>query len=164
MKKPTFEANPDVDRCIDYLIRHDRISYDELNRYLGRQINGRDRYILQTARRRLERTRGIIFVVEHGEGLVRANNRQVANLATDEPIRKIRRITRVAKKREPLVNVQDLSEEERVALYVGRLVIDMVDRNTTRSARSNIRKQLKKHGDEPLTLSQVTALRRFRKD
>ena len=75
--KPSFEANPDVEQCVEYLMRHDRVSYNELSAHLGRKINGRDRYILIAARRRLER-KGILFVVEWGVGLVRATNRQVA--------------------------------------------------------------------------------------
>ena len=160
--KPSFEANPDVDRCIDYLRRHDRVSYEELSRYLGRVINGRDRYILQSARRRLER-QGTFFVVEHGVGLVRATNKQVASLATDDPIGRIKRIAGKAKRREVHVNVQALSEDERLAFYVGRVVIDAIGKNTLKSFRSQIREEIKRHGDEPITLTQLTALRRHRK-
>jgi hypothetical protein len=60
--------------------------------------------------------------------------------------------------------VQALSEDERLAFYVGRVVIDAIGKNTLKSFRSQIRGEIKRHGDEPITLSQVTALRRHRKD
>lgn len=160
--KPSFEASPDVEKCEEYLLKRDRVSYDELSAHLGRQINGRDRYILQSARRRLEQ-RGIFFVVERGVGLVCASNRQVARLSTDAPIGKIRRIAGRAKKREVHVNVQDLTEHEREEFYIGRVVLNMIGKNTLRSVRSQIKAQIEKQGDEPVTLQQITALRRHRK-
>src|SRR5262245_38104710 len=150
--KPSFEANPDVEKCVEYLARHDRVSYNELSAFLGRKIDGRDRYVLASARRRLERN-GILFVVERGIGLVRANNRQIARLSTDEPIGRIKRITTKAKKREVHVNVQALSEDERLAFYVGRVVVDAIGKNTLRSFRSQIKEEIKRHGDEPITLT-----------
>src|SRR5262245_57822586 len=145
--KPSFETNPDIEKCAEYLLRHDRVSHNELSAYLGRKIDGRDRYVLASARRRLER-RGIFFVAEWGVGLVRANNKQVAHLATDDPIGRIKRIAGKAKRREEHVNVQALSEDERLAFYVGRVVIDAIGKNTLRSFRSQIREEIKKHGDE----------------
>jgi hypothetical protein len=159
--KPSFEANPDVEKCVEYLMRHDRVSYNELSAHLGRKINGRDRYILIAARRRLER-KGILFVVEWGVGLVRATNRQVARLSTDVPIGRIRRIAHKAKKREVHVNVQGLSEDERLAFYVGRVVVNAIGKSTLKSFRSQIKSEIEKHDNEPITLSQVAALRRHR--
>jgi hypothetical protein len=169
--KPSFEVSSDVDKCTEYLANHDRVSYNELSSYLGRKINGRDRYVLESARRRLERRRGVVFVVERGVGVVRATNKQVAQLSTDVPIRQVRRITNKAKKREIHVNVQELSEDERLAFYIGRVVVNAIGKNTLKSFRSQIKAEIERHGGEMIeshgggmiTLHQVAALQRHRK-
>ena len=73
---------------------------------------GRDRYVLQSAARRLERE-GIVFVVTTGVGVSRANNGQIAALATDVPIEKIKRASRRARRRQQIVNIQELSADDR---------------------------------------------------
>jgi len=170
MFKPSYEASRDVERCTDYLTNRDRASYNELSSHLGRKVNGRDRYILQSARRRLEQ-RGVVFVVERGVGIVRATNKQVAVLSTDDPIRKIRRITNRARKREQHVNVQALSPDDRLAFYVGRVVVNAIGKNTLRSFRTQIRKEIEKnggemveaYGSEMMTFNQIAALPRHRR-
>jgi|SRR5215468_9896409 len=168
MLKPSFETSRDVERCTDYLASHDRVSYNELSSYLGRKVDGKDRYILQSARRRLER-RGVVFVAEHGVGVVRATNGQIAKLSTDEPIRKIRRITNKARKREQFVNVQALSADERLMFYIGRVVVNAIGKNTLKSFRNQIKTEIERQGGEmpergggAMTLFQVAALPRHR--
>jgi hypothetical protein len=96
-------------------------------------------------------------------------NGQVAQLSTDEPIARIRRITHKAKKREVHVNVQALSEEERLAFYVGRVVLNAIGKNTLKSFRSQIRAEIERHGGEMpepgemMTFNQIAALPRHRK-
>jgi hypothetical protein len=160
--KPSFEKNPDVDRLVSFLQVRSRATYAEMNDLTRRQINGRDRYVLASACRILER-RGIIFVPERGIGVVRATNGQVASLSTAHPIKKVQRITRRANKRQEHVNVQALSADERLALYIGRAVLDIVTKNTSKSVRTQLAKEIEKTGGEPLTIHQVTALSRLRK-
>src|SRR4051812_25532142 len=138
--KPSFEVSPDVERCCNFLESRDRASYTEISAHIGRKVNGRDRYILDSARRRLESQRDILFVVERGVGLTRATNGQRATLSTSHPITKIGKVTRKAEKRQRRVNVQELDAEERLAFYVGRVVINAIGKNTLRSFRSRIAK------------------------
>ena len=118
--KPSFELHPDVEKLIGFLASRQRATYVEMSNFTGRQINGRDRYVLQSARRHLESKQGICFAVERGVGLVRATNGQVAKLSTSQPIEKIRRETRRAGKRQTIVNIQALTPEDRLAFDVGR--------------------------------------------
>ena len=162
--KPTFESSTDVERCIVYLADRERASYDAMSRHLNRQINGRDRYVLVSARRQLERDRGIIFVTERGIGIVRANNGQVATLATAHPIGRVKRITRQANKRQAHVNVQALTADEMLAFSIGRVVINAINKSTRRSFYRQISDEIKKRDNElPLTLDQVLTLPRHRK-
>jgi predicted ATP-grasp superfamily ATP-dependent carboligase len=160
--KPSFEMSSDVEKCCAYLESRDCATYAEISSHLGRRVNGRDRYILESARRHLEK-HGIIFVTERGIGLVRANSEQLAKLSTTNPINKIRRATRRAEKRQAHVNVQELTEDERLAFYVGRAVINTIGKNTLKSFRTQIKKEIEKSGGEMITVSQISALRRHRK-
>ena len=60
------------------------------------------------------------------------------------------------------MNVQGLSEDERLAFYVGRVVVNAIGKSTLKSFRSQIKSEIEKHDNEPITLSQVAALRRHR--
>jgi hypothetical protein len=161
MQKPAFEMSPDVERLVHFLLLRDRASYSEMNAHVGRQLSAKDRYVLESARRILE-NRGIIFVIERGIGVVRANNQQVATLSTTAPIKRIQRITKKANKRQAHVNVQALSADERLAFYVGRVVIDAIGKNTLQSFRTRIGKEIEKNEGEMPVLTQVTALGRLR--
>jgi hypothetical protein len=132
MSKPSFEVSADVEKCYDYLKPRQEATYRELSQFLGRDIKGRDRYVLESARRKLERI-GIVFVIETGVGLKRANHAQVAALSTDMPIKKIRRAIKRAGKREKIVDVQ-LSEDDRAAFYIGRAVLGAVSQSVRRAA------------------------------
>ena len=83
----------------------ERATYKELSQHLDGDVQRRDRYVLESARRKLERE-GVAFVCETGVGLVSADDRQIAELSTGVPIEKIRRTTKLAKKREKLADVQ----------------------------------------------------------
>jgi hypothetical protein len=163
MRRPSFELSADVEKCCAFLESRDRASYAEISSHLGRRVNGRDRYVLASARHRLESQRGIIFVTERGTGLVRATSGQIATLSTTHPINKIRRVTRKAEKRQVRVNVQELTDDERLAFYVGRVVVNAIGKNTLKSFRTRIKKEIEGRGGEMITINQVTALRRHRK-
>lgn len=157
--KPRFEASTDAETCAEYLRKHQAdglIRYTALSQATGRDIAGSDRHILQSARRILERE-GIVFVVETGRGVIRASDQQVATLSTDVPIAKTRRITRIARKRQRVVNVQNLSDEQRAAFYIGRAVLGAIEQ----AARKAFRNQLKpaiNATDGPLPLSKTLEL------
>ena len=138
--KPRFSASPDVDTCVEFLRQHrDKglITYAAIATATGRDVSGADRYILQSARRRLERE-GTVFVVETGKGIRRATDTQIASLSTDIPIAKTKRITRIAKKRQRSVNVQNLTSEQREAFYVGRAVLGAIEQATRKALRNQI--------------------------
>jgi hypothetical protein len=148
--KPRFEASADVEKLCDYLRSKSRATYREMSQLLGRDIQQRERYILESARRRLERS-NIMFVVETGVGLVRASDAQVASLATDIPINKIRRAAHRARKREKIVNVQQLSEHDRAAFYIGRAVLGAITQASGRAFRNQVVKATAA-GDGPIPL------------
>lgn len=136
--KPRFEASTDVETCTDYLRKHHAdgiITYAAMSQATGRDIAGRDRHILQSARRRLERE-SIVFVVETGQGISRASDQQVATLSTDVPIAKTKSITRTARKRQRAVNVQNLTDDQRAAFYVGRAVLGAIEQATRKAFRN----------------------------
>jgi len=160
--KSIFEASTDTQKCCDFLADKDRVSYNEISRHLGRKINGRDRYVLESARRRLEKQQGVVFVVERGVGLVKANNGQKASLSTAHPIGKIKRMTRKAEHRQRLVNVQELSADERLAFAIGRVVLNAVGKTTLRSFRNKIAKEIEARDGELVEINQVIALPRHR--
>ena len=137
MRKPNFEASEDTTRCVDYLRGRSRATYHEISQHLGRDVQRRDRHVLENARRKLERE-GVVFVVETGVGLVRATDAQVATISTSLPIEKIRRTTHRAQKREPLVNIQKLTADERAAFYVGKAVLGAIQQATREAFRNQL--------------------------
>lgn len=161
--KPTFETSTDTDKCYEFLANKDRASYVEISHHLGRKVNGRDRYVLESARRRLERDRGIVFVVERGRGLTRATNGQIAALSTAHPIGKIKRMTKKAEKRQTRVNVQELDADERLAFAIGRVMIATIGKSTLKSFRSRIAKEIEARDGELVTVNQIIALPRHRR-
>lgn len=161
--KPMFETSVDVQKCYDFLEGRERATYAEISAHLGRRINSQhDRHVLDGARRMLERDRGIVFVVERGVGVVKANNGQKANLSTTHPIDRIKKVTRKATKRQRLVNIQELSADERLAFAIGRVVLSAVGRSTMKSFRSQIKEQIDKSDGELVAVNQVLALPRHR--
>jgi hypothetical protein len=160
-KKPPFQMSPDVERLVHFLLMRDQASYAEMNAHIGRRLDGRDRYVLASACRILE-NRGIFFIAERGVGVIRANNSEIATLSTSHPIKKVQRITRRATKRQAHVDVQRLSADERLAFYVGRVVINAIGKDTLQSFRARIAKEIQKSGDEMLTINQITALPRLK--
>ena len=66
--KPRFETSSDVEKCVNFLRPKSQAGYAEISRHLNRDVQGRDRYILESARRKLERE-AIVFVVKTGIGL-----------------------------------------------------------------------------------------------
>jgi hypothetical protein len=124
--------------------------------HLGRNIQGRDRYILTSARRKLERL-GIVFVPETGVGVVRASHPQVAHLATKAPIEKIARTARRAKKREQLVDIQQLTAEQRLVFNIGRAVLGAVEQGVRLALRNEIKKEVEK-ADGPIPVTKTLDL------
>ena len=161
MKKPTFERNPDIDKLAEFLAPRQQASYAEMSVLLQREINGRDRHVLTSARRMLER-KGVIFAVQRGIGLVRASNGQVAALSTDIPIRKIRKETQRARKRQAFVNSQMLDAEARLAFWIGQSVINVIKKNTSKSLRTMLAKEIERRDGGAVSLDTVLSLPRHR--
>jgi hypothetical protein len=162
MRKPNFQASADVEKCCEYLRAHraqDLILYSSISAEIGRDIDGRDRHILVSARRILERE-NVVFVVETGRGIRLATDSQVAVLSTDAPIIKTKRIARVARKRQRAVNVQNLSASEREAFYIGRAVLGAIEQATRKAFRNKL-EGASNTSDGPLPIDQT--LEMFRK-
>jgi hypothetical protein len=132
-----------------------------MSNLIGRKVDGRDRYVLASARRILER-RGVFFAVERKIGLVRATNGQVATLSTAQPVDKIRRTTRVAQRRQTQVNIQDLSADERMKFDIYRSVIQAVKQNTSRQTRTLLAKEILKNDGGIVSINSVLSLPRHR--
>jgi hypothetical protein len=159
-----FETSIDTRKCFDFLAGRERATYAEISEHVGRRVNGpHDRHVLDSARRMLERERGIVFVVERGVGLVKASNGQRAALSTTHPIGKIKRVTRQATKRHRLVDVQGLSTDERLAFAIGRTVLAAIGKTTLKSFRSKIAKEIAKRDGELVDIRQVLTLPRHRR-
>lgn len=154
--KPRFEASPDVEACCEYL-RHNRdrglIAYDALSRVTKRDISGKDRHILASARRILERE-GTIFVVETGKGLRKASASEIAKLSTTAPILKTRRIAKQARKRQSVVNVQEMSDEDRAAFYIGRAVLGAIGQAASRAFTNRV-KEASENADAPIPIQKT---------
>src|SRR5262249_33659713 len=149
MPRPArFEMSQDIEACCEFLRSRHRASYQDISTHLGRDVRGRDRYILLAARRKLER-KGIVFVVETGIGIVRATHPQIAQLSTKQPIDKIGRVTRRAKKREQLVDIQQLSDEQRLAFNVGRAVLGAIEQAVRVAFRNEAKREVQKE-DGPI--------------
>lgn len=140
MLKPRFEVSTDTEKCCDFLRTRQQATYLEISQHLGRDVRKRDRYVLEAARRKLERE-GIVFVVQTCIGVIRASDAQVAQLSTDVPIGKIGRTIKRAKKRERVVNLQNLTAEERAAFYVGRAVLGAMSQADRLAFRNLLRKE-----------------------
>ena len=151
-----METSPDVQKCRDYLRSRQRATYREISQHLGRDVQRRDRHILENARRKLERE-GIIFVVETGIGFVRANDSQIATLSTSVPIEKIRRLTKRARKREKIVNTPLLTDEQRAEMYIGRAILGAIQQATREALKHQITRAVN-NGGEPITIEQTLAL------
>jgi hypothetical protein len=161
--KPTLELSADTQRLIDFLVSRDRATYAEMSSATGRNIEGRDRYVLSSARRVLEKQRGIVFAAERGVGVVRATNTQVATLATIHPINRIRRATSVAQKRQEQVNIQALTADDRLAFDIGRSVISAIRSNTSQSLRTRLREEIERRDGGIVNITSVLALPRHQK-
>lgn len=156
MRKPSFEASSDTLRCMDFLRSRQRASYLEISQHLGRDVRKRDRYVLESARKQLERE-GIIFVIERNVGLSRANSEQIATLATVIPMERIKSVTHKAKKREKAVNVQELSSEARARFYIGGAVLGMIEMMNGKAAKKEVEKVVNAVS-EPISLEETISL------
>jgi hypothetical protein len=161
--KPSFEVGTDVQKLVDFLASRERASYSEMSAHVGRHLDGRDRYVLTSARRILESQHNTIFTTERGVGIVRASNGQVANLSTSHPISKISRLTKRARKRQAQVNIQGLSADERLAFAVGRVVLGAIGKTTLKSFRNQIRTEIERSDGDVVSVSQLVALPRLKK-
>jgi hypothetical protein len=156
--KPSFEVSTDTEKLVTFLENRDRASYEEMNRVTGRTLNGPHRYILTTALKLLQRDQQKVFVNEWGVGVVRATNRQVASLSTDHVIRRTRNVVKKGRKLQPIVNTQDLTDDERHAFFIGRAVIQVMDNTLGRKMRSKIADEIIERGGDMVDVDQVVAL------
>ncbi|WP_041926877.1 hypothetical protein [Methylocystis sp. SC2] len=159
MAKSRFETSADVETCVEYLRKHQNsglIAYVELSKTTGREIEGKDRYILASARRILERE-GIFFVTETGNGVKRADDAQLAKLSTEEPIIKTRRIAKRARKRQSSVNIQGLTDEQRMAFWIGSAILGAIDQAASRVFRNAV-EEASNTSDSQISLSKTIDL------
>ncbi len=157
MTKPMFEISPDVLHLIEYLRSKSRAGYTELSRLVKRDLQGRDRYVLESARKVLKKD-GIVFVVERGIGLVRATHPQMASLSTTNAIVKTKRHMRRAKQIEDIVNVQSLSDDERLEFNVGRAVVGAIRQSVRTAFRNEARRAVMENNSEPIPVKQTLDL------
>jgi hypothetical protein len=160
--KPSFEISGDVTRIVDHLQTHDGASYNELRTLVKRDVQRKERYVLTSALRILERS-GRLFVTERNVGVALATNGQRATLSTTHPISKIGRVTRKAEKRQRGVNLQELTEEERLAFDIGRSVLAAIRQNTSKSLRTMLAREIEKRDGGMVAINSVLALPRHRK-
>jgi hypothetical protein len=160
--KPSFELSPDVAKLVAFLTDRQKATYGEMSDLTGRQINGRDRYVLISARRVLE-AKKIYFAVDRGIGLTRATTSQVAILSTSHPITKMRRIERVARRRQAHVNTQELTDEDRLAFDIGRSVLAAIRNDTSKSLRARLAREIAKNDGGVVSIGNLLALPRHRK-
>lgn len=143
-KHPRFKASEDVEACADYLRAKKTsgiITFEQLETATGRDIRGKDRYILTSARRILEHE-ALVFVSITGRGVARASDAEVATLSTNVPIEKTRRIARTAKKRQRNVNIQNLTDEQRAAFWIGSAVLGAINQAASRALRDKMREEV----------------------
>ena len=157
MAKPSFEVSPDARKLAEFLQPRENATYSEMNRRIGRQINGTDRHVLYGALRILQRDHGIVFVAERNIGIKRATNGQMAMLSTDHVHRKIRRTVRRGRKIEPLVNSQALDPDTRDAFWIGRAVNQVLDAVVGKKMRTKIADEIADRG-EAVDIRDVIAL------
>jgi hypothetical protein len=160
--KPSFELSPDVAKLVAFLTDRQKATYGEMSDLTGRQINSRDRHVMESARRILE-AKGVYFAVDRGVGLTRATNAQVAILSTSHPITKIKRVTRVAQKRQAHVNTQDLTDDDRLAFDIGRSVLAAIRNDTSKSLRAQLAREIAKNDGGVVSIDSLLALPRHRK-
>jgi hypothetical protein len=160
--KPSFELSPDVAKLAAFLTDRQKATYGEMSDLTGRQINSRDRHVMESARRILE-GKGVYFAVDRGVGLIRATNAQVAILSTSHPITKIGRVTRKAQKRQAHVNTQNLSDDDRLAFDIGRSVLAAIRNDTSKSLRARLAREIAKNDGGVVSIDSLLALPRHRK-
>ena len=148
--KPMFEASPDTDLLVAFLRHRQDATHEQMGTLLGREINGRDRHILTSARRQLERE-GRGFVAVRGWGIRRATNGQLAKLSTDIPQSKAKRSFRRANRRGLHVNIQDLTANERLAFYGGVVINNLLLQNLSRKSKNRVQRAIEQHGNEPIS-------------
>lgn len=156
--KPSFEVSTDVRKLVEFLLQREMASYTEMGRLINRDLQGRERHVLESAKRNLQREHGIVFVAVRGLGVKRATNVQIASMATDHLHRKTRRSLRRAKKLDTLVNPQAMSADARDTFYGGRMVNQALGYSLSRKFRSKIQKEIADRGGEQTDLTDVVAL------
>ena|GEM_PF-5917361 len=157
--KPRFESSADVEKCVSYLRKNKNdglLSYADLSKVTGRDIVGKDRYILTSARRILERD-GLMFATQTGKGVILASDAQKAELSTDGAIIKTRRIARVARKRQRSVNIQSLTDEQRMAFWVGSAILGAIDQAASRAFKNRV-EEVSNASDARIPLSKTLEL------
>lgn len=155
--KPSFEISTDVRKLIEFLLQRDMASYTEMSRLVNRELQGRERHVLESAKRAIQREHGIVFVAVRGLGIKRASNVQIASMATDHVHRKTKRTLNRAKKLDTLVNPQAMSNDARDNFYGGRMVNQALGYTLSRKFRSKIDKELADRGEQT-DLTDVIAL------
>lgn len=114
-KKTIGEVSIDTRKLYDYLISikmGDEISYAELSKLIGRNVQGTARNCLLRARIMAQRDCKIVFGAIFGKGLKRLADNEIVEQNSVEPIRKIRRITERTFKKSACVDTKQLTNDQ----------------------------------------------------
>lgn len=76
-----------LERELAAVVVGDTIAYDDLTAVIGRNVQNGAAHLLQTARRRLQRERQIVFEPVHGEGLKRLDDIGIASSGESARVR-----------------------------------------------------------------------------
>lgn len=90
-------------------------TYEELSNLIGRDVQGRYRYLLNTARRSLVQ-RGIVFETVRNEGIKRASDAEIIDHRQGD-VRRIGRLTGRALRKLACVRQDKLNNDEKIRLH-----------------------------------------------
>lgn len=94
-------------------------TWEELNQVLpGRSLSGKDRYVLNTAKRLVQRENKIVFASVHGEGIRRMTDEEIADLR-HSTVRRVRNIARRDARKMTCADYEKLTNEKRISLNTG---------------------------------------------
>jgi hypothetical protein len=150
--KPDFSPRPDSDsaqlaRLLATLAVGEEISYDQLGKAIGRDVQGQARGALETARRKLLRDQRRVFDVVIDIGLRRLNDREIVQTA-DKARAHIRRTSHKAARTVLCADYEGLDKEMQVKHNVALSIFAVTEMMAGDKAVRRIESQVKEVGRE----------------
>lgn len=135
------------------------VTYAELSELIGRDVQGKGRYLLETAKRALLR-RGIVFETVRGEGIKRASDIEIVD-HRQQDFDRIKRTAGRALNKLACVNQDSLNNEAKIKFNATASHLGVLRQLTSRKAIEAVEQQTRESKQQlPLARTIEAAMRK----